>query len=318
MNDEGSGALKASLSEMPAVKDRLTFIYLEKCRISRQDSAVKAMNEKGYVLIPSHTLMVLMLGPGTTITHRATELIADSGMTVVWTGEAGIKYYCSGRALNRSSTLLCQQAKCVTVPKLHMQVVKKMYSLRYPDEDLTGLTLQQLRGKEGSRVRKEYSKQAKKWNIQWSGRNYDSNDYFDSDPVNQSLSTANACLYGLVYAVVAALGLSPGLGFIHVGNERSFLYDIADLYKAEFTIPLAFQIAAESSEHVPSRTRHAIRDKFYHSDLLERIVKDIKYVLSLDETDTDLFDENPLFIWDGMRESKEARIQFFEHSDIEV
>lgn len=302
------GAEKPELMEMPQIKNRMTFIYLEKCKVSREGSAVKAENADGFVLIPSHSMLTLMLGPGCSLSHRAAELIGDSGMTIIWCGEAGVKFYGFGRPLTNSSTLLIRQAKYASLPKLHIQVVRRMYGLRYPDEDLTGLTLQQLRGKEGARMRKEYQKQSQIWNIPWEGRMYNPDNFDGSDAVNQSLSVANTCLYGLVSAVVGALGLAPGLGFIHVGNEKSFIYDIADLYKAEITIPLAFEIAAGGSHSVASRTRRAIRDRFYGSKIVERMVKDIKYLLSFDDYQEDY--ESPLFIWDGMRDLKPSGTQY--------
>ena len=65
----------------------------------------------------------------------------------------------------------------------------------------------------------------------------------------------HACLYGLAHAVIVALGCAPGLGFVHVGHECSFVYDIADLYKAEVTIPIAFEVAAQAPEDLPAVVR---------------------------------------------------------------
>ena len=95
-----------------------------------------------------------------------------------------------------------------------------------------------MRGREGSRIRKVYWEQSELWKVAWSGRNYDPDHFETSDPVNKALSSANACLYGLV---ICALGASPALGFVHIGHERSFVYDIADLYKTETSIPASFE-----------------------------------------------------------------------------
>lgn len=93
MSDPGPrGALRPELQELPNISDRCTFLYLEHCVVSRESNALKAEDQEGYVLIPSHSFLVLMLGPGTRISHRAMELIADSGVTVVWVGEAATKY----------------------------------------------------------------------------------------------------------------------------------------------------------------------------------------------------------------------------------
>ena len=298
---ERSGIEKPVLQELPVIGDRMTFIYLEHCRISREDGAVTAKDIEGTVYIPAAAITVLLLGPGTEITHRAMELIGDTGISVIWVGEHGVRYYAHGRALNSHTSLLEKQAKFVSNTHLHLEVVKKMYSMRFKGEDLTGLTLQQLRGREGARMRRIYREQAKLNHVEWHGREYDTDDFFAGTPVNQALSAANVCLYGLTAAVITALGCSPGLGFIHVGHELSFAYDIADLYKAEITIPIAFQLAAENDPDLPDIVRRSVRDQFSRSRLLERIVRDIKYLL--DDTDAEHYVD--IALWNGQKEYAE-------------
>ncbi|MCF0259078.1 MAG: type I-E CRISPR-associated endonuclease Cas1, partial [Erysipelotrichaceae bacterium] len=215
--------LKPELKEMPLIKERISFLYAEKCLVNRNSNALVLKDKAGEVMIPSAQITVLLLGPGTSITHRAIELAGDAGISIVWVGENSIRYYASGRPLTTSSKLLMRQAEFASNRQKHLEVVRRMYSLRFPDEELTGLTLQQLRGKEGARVKKTYREQSKLWNVPWNGRNYDPNDFFKGDPVNQALSAGNVCLYGVAHGVIAALGLSPGLGFIHVGHEKSFV-----------------------------------------------------------------------------------------------
>ena len=171
-----------------------------------------------------------------------------------------------------------------------------MYMLRFEGEDVSGLTLQQLRGREGSRMRSVYRNCSTRTGVKWNGREYDPDDFSASDPVNQALSAGNVCLYGLAHAVICALGCSPGLGFVHIGHELSFVYDIADLYKAETTIPIAFEIAAENPDDLPGKTRKRVRDAIAGSHILERMVKDIKYLFASDD-DTDEGGE-PLYLWD--------------------
>ena len=91
---------------------------------------------------------MLLLGPGTDISHRAMELIGDTGISVIWVGEHGVRYYAHGRALNSHSTLLEKQAKLVSNTRKHLDVVRKMYEMRFADADVSGMTLQQLRGRE--------------------------------------------------------------------------------------------------------------------------------------------------------------------------
>lgn len=293
---EIAGVERPSIQALPQISDRLTFLYLEHCNLTREDSAILVRDEKGTVRIPAAAITVLLLGPGTTVTHRAVELIGDAGVGIVWVGEHGVRFYASGRPLTHRAHLLMKQAEFVSNKRLHLIVVRKMYQLRFPDEDVSNLTTQQLRGREGSRVRKIYRTAAKEWNITWNGREYDPDDFESSDLVNQALSAGHACLYGLAHSVIMALGCSAGLGFIHVGHERSFVYDIADLYKAEVTIPIAFEVASQAPTDLPGVVRRKVRDKMASMKLLERMVKDIRYLLS------DEGDEQPevdvTYLWD--------------------
>ena len=233
--DEMPGMIRPDLQALPQVKDRMTFLYLEHCTLGRQDGAITVTDEKGIVQIPAAGISVLLLGPGTRVTHRAMELMGDTGVGAVWVGEHGVRYYAHGRPLTTHSQLLLRQAELVSNTRKHMDVVRKMYQLRFPDEDISRLTMQQLRGREGSRVRQVYRKASKDTGVPWSGRLYRPEDFASGDAVNQALSAGHACLYGLAHAVIVALGCAPGLGFVHVGHECSFVYDIADLYKAEVT-----------------------------------------------------------------------------------
>ncbi len=289
-----NGMEKPVLNELPTISDRMTFIYLEHCKISREDGAVTVKDMEGVIHIPAAAITVLLLGPGTEISHRAMELIGDTGISVIWVGEHGVRYYAHGRALNSHTSLLVKQAKLVSNTRSHLDVVRKMYEMRFADEDVSGLTLQQLRGREGARMRKIYREQAKLNNVEWYGREYDTEDFSSGSPVNQALSAGNVCLYGLATAVITALGCSAGLGFIHVGHEFSFAYDIADLYKAEITIPLAFQLAGENVPDLPNVVRRQVRDMFVKTRILERMVKDIKYLL-----DDSGNSETKIALWDN-------------------
>ena len=291
------GMIKPPLQALPKVTDRMTFLYLEHCRINRQDSAITVLDEKGIVHIPSGMISVLLLGPGTDISHRAMELMGDAGISICWIGEHGVRYYAGGRPLTHSSRLILRQAELVINQRSHLDVVRKMYMMRFPDEDVSKLTLQQLRGREGSRIRKVYKTAAAKWNIDWKGREYDPDDFAASDKVNQALSAAHACLYGLAHAVISSLGCSPALGFVHVGHECSFVYDIADLYKAEVTIPIAFEIAAGENEDLPRAVRLRVRDEMVKQHTLEKMVRDIKYLL---DPENELFPyDKVMYLWDN-------------------
>ena len=303
-----NGIKKPDLQALGTIKDRITFVYVERCKISRDNGAITVHDEQGTKAIPAAMITTLLLGPGTDISHRAVELIGDAGVTIIWVGDHGVRFYASGRALTNHSTLLLKQAKYVSNEKLHVQVARKMYQLRFPEEDVSKLTMQQLRGREGSRIRKIYKQQSEKWNVKWNGRNYDPEAYEKGDTVNKSLSAGNACLYGIAHAVICALGCSPGLGFVHVGHELSFVYDIADLYKAEITIPIAFEIASGLIEDVDGETRSKVRDALKNGKILDRMVHDIKWLFSDDFKEEDY--QSTLYLWDNQEGEKEHGVSY--------
>mgnify|MGYP004442566971 CR=1 FL=1 len=304
--------LKPDLKELSHMKDRLSFLYVEKCQINRDSNALVLKDVTGEVMVPSAQISVLLLGPGTTITHRAMELAGDSGVSIVWVGENSVRYYASGRPLTTSSRLLMRQAEYASNRQKHLEVVRRMYRLRFPDEDLTGQTLQQLRGKEGSRMKKTYREQSIKWNVPWSGRNYDPNDFSKGDPVNQALSAGNVCLYGVAHAVIAAMGLSPGLGFIHIGHEKSFVYDLADLYKADTTIPIAFELASQSTQlttGIASEMRRRMRDVIYEKKIIERMVNDLRFLFTV-EGDEDVIPEYDICLWNNYKQAAKSGVLY--------
>lgn len=282
-SDQSFGAKKTDLTELPRIGDRVSFIYLEHAKIHRQDSAITVSDSRGTVRIPVAMIGVLLLGPGTDISHRAVELIGDTGTGMVWVGERGVRYYAHGRALAHSTRFLEKQAALVSNTRSRLTVARKMYQMRFPDEDVSKLTMQQLRGREGARVRNVYRRQAKAKNIPWDGRVYDPDNYDNATPVNQALSAANVALYGVAHSIIVALGCSPGLGFIHTGHDKAFVYDIADLYKAELTIPIAFDVAATCGpdDDIGRVTRLRIRDAVADGKLMSRMVQDLQILLDI-------------------------------------
>lgn len=296
------GSPPPSVPELLRAQDRLSFIYVEHAVIHRDSNALTAKDARGTVHIPAATLGTLLLGPGTSISHQAMSLLAESGATAVWVGENGVRYYAHGRTLARSSRFLEAQASLVCNQRSRLAVARKMYLMRFDDEDVDDLTMQQLRGREGARVRKAYRAHSERTGVAWGKRDYRPDDFEASDPINQALSAAHTALYGVVHAVIVALGCSPGLGFVHTGHDRSFVYDIADLYKAEVSIPVAFTVAAQEVADVGAATRRAMRDAIYDRRLIEQCVRDLRYLL-LDQDRNAHEDEGPdadvIMLWNG-------------------
>ncbi len=269
------------LHELPKVRDSLSYLYLEHTCIQQKHKAVEAVDEDGRTMVPAAALCVLMLGPGTSITHAAVKTLADSGCLVVWVGEDGTRCYAQGGGETRKAYHLLHQAKLASDPEKRLQVVRRMYEHRFQQQLGSELRLQQIRGLEGQRVRQAYARASQTYGVEWHGRRYDRSSWGSADPPNRALSLANALLNGLCHAAIVSGGYSPALGFIHTGKQRSFVYDIADLYKTEVTIPVAFRTVAESTEKIYPRVRLACREAFKEHRLLKRILPDIKNLLDL-------------------------------------
>lgn len=270
------------LHELPKLRDGLSYLYLEHGKIERAQSAIEFFDKKnGRTMVPAAALALLMLGPGTSITHEAVKVLADNGCLVAWTGEEGVRFYAQGMGETRRAYHLLKQAELVSDPVKRMEVIRRMYEYRFGIDLGPNLSLEQVRGYEGARVREAYAVASRRHGVNWTGRQYDRGNWGAADPLNRALSTANACLNGLCHAAIVSAGYSPGLGFIHTGKQLSFVWDIADLYKTEITVPLAFSLVADSTEHLETRVRRACRDVFREQRLLDRVLPDIDRLLGI-------------------------------------
>jgi CRISPR-associated protein Cas1 len=221
-----------------------------------------------------------MLEPGTRVSHRAVALAARVGTLLVWVGEAGVRVYSSGQPGGARADRLLYQARLALDPDLRLKVVRKMYEVRFGEKPPERRSVEQLRGIEGARVRKMYELLAKRYGVQWKQRNYDVEEWDSADVANRCLSSATSCLYGITEAAVLAAGYAPAVGFIHSGKPLSFVYDVADLYKFDTVVPVAFQIAAKDPPNAERAVRLACRDMFRQTRLLQKIIPDIEDVLS--------------------------------------
>src|SRR5579885_2741167 len=247
-------ALK-DLHLLPRVRDSWSYLYVEHCKVDQEAKAIALHDKNGVVPVPCATLTALMLGPGTSITHAAVRTLAENGCLVVWTGEEGVRLYAQGLGETRSARRFLWQASLCSDPRLRLRVVRRLYEMRFAEPVAPELTLQQLRGLEGVRVREAYARASRESGVPWSGRAFRRDRWGASDPINRALSAANSCLYGVCQAAILSGGYPPSLGFIHTVKMLRFVYDIADVYKADVTIPIAFQTAASATSGVETAVR---------------------------------------------------------------
>lgn len=277
-------ALLPPLRPIP-IRERISVIFIEYGEIDVLDGAFVVIDAGGIrTHIPVGGVACIMLEPGTRVSHRAVALAARVGTLLVWVGEAGVRLYASGQPGGARSDRLLYQARLALDENLRLKVVRKMYALRFGEEPPARRSVDQLRGIEGARVRRIYQLLAKQYGVDWKGRDYDAEDWDSADIANRCLSAATSCLYGVTEAAVLAAGYAPAVGFIHTGKPLSFVYDIADVYKFETVVPIAFKVAAaHTGGNFERAVRLGCRDAFRQTKLLDRIIPDIEEILAAGE-----------------------------------
>lgn len=268
------------------LKDRSSIIFIEYGEIDVIDGAFVVVDKNGVRMqIPVGGFCCLMLEPGTRLSHAAAALAARAGTLIVFVGEAGVRLYSTGQPGGARADHLLYQAKLALDQELRLKVVRKMFQMRFQEDAPERRSVDQLRGIEGARVKRIYELLAQQHGVSWRRRDYDPAQWDASDTPNRCVSAATACLHGLAEAAVLAAGYAPAIGFLHTGKPLSFVYDIADLYKFETVVPVAFEIAGKAAKGTlreePSRAvRRACRDSFRKANLLERIIPAIEEVLA--------------------------------------
>ncbi len=250
-------------SEVIPIKERNSMLFLRYGRLDVKDGALVLVDMEGARMqIPLGGIACLLLEPGTTVTHAAVALAADCGTLLLWVGEGGVRLYSAGQPGGARAEKLLYQAKLALTDELRLKVVRAMYAFRFGDAPPQRRSIEQLRGIEGVRVRTLYKELASRYRVAWGRRSYNPQEWDAADPVNKAVSVANHCLYGVCEAAVLAAGYAPAIGFIHTGKPLSFVYDVADLFKFDTVIPVAFRIVAAKSQDVARDVRLGCRDMF--------------------------------------------------------
>ncbi|MCJ8333126.1 MAG: type I-E CRISPR-associated endonuclease Cas1e [Epibacterium sp.] len=268
------------------LKERAAMVFVERAQIDVKDSAFVAIDSDGNrTVIPIGGIACLMLEPGARISHAAVSLAAQAGTLVTWVGEGGVRLYSAGQPGGARADKLLWQAALALDDAARLRVVRAMFEHRFGEAPPAKRSVDQLRGIEGQRVKHGYELLARKYGVTWKHRKYDPGNWDSADIPNRCLSAATACLHGLSEAAVLAAGYAPAIGFLHRGKPRSFVYDVADIWKLDTVVPEAFKIAARAQkgqlDMAPERAvRLACRDAFRTSGLLAKIIPGIEAVLS--------------------------------------
>jgi CRISPR-associated protein Cas1 len=265
------------LETLTPARERWTPLYLEHGRLEVDDASVKWIGSDRTILrIPVATVSVLMLGPGTTVTHAAMKACAESNTPVCWVGADGLRFYAFGVSPTHDTERARRQAEQAMSKTRRVEVARRMFRRRFPAEIVDQTSLLDLRGMEGKRVKALYGELGAKYGVTWKGRQYDQTNWQLADGINRALSATNAALYALTTAVVSSMGYLPALGFVHSDGPLAFVYDVADLYKHETSFPAAFQCLAANPEADEKDALAMLKTKIEETRLMARMPKDLE------------------------------------------
>ncbi len=265
---------KPSINSLPLARDRWTPIYFEHGRIEVDDSSIKWIGADGLVChLPVATLSCLLLGPGVSVTHAAVKACAGSNTPLAWVGEDCLRFYAFGITPTHDNSNARLHAQVWADKKKHTAVGRRMFKLRFPDIDVGKYSIKELRGMEGARVRALYGEFGRKYGVTWKGRDYNTSNWNLADSINRALSAANASLYAVTYAICSSMGFLPALGFVHAAGTLPFVYDMADLFKHETSLPAAFGTVAQSQADIESRVRVNLKMHLEETHFMARMAK---------------------------------------------
>lgn len=269
-SDGAMRLLRPSITDLPQLTDRVSFLFLDRVRIEQGRTGLEAWSEvpgEGFhrTAIPAATLALLALGPGTSITAPAMATLFRSGTVIIFTGADGMIGYSSARSLATTGKWAAAQARLWTDLTQRRAIARRLYLLRFPEQPIPeGVSLDVLRGLEGQSVKQTYQAMAKAHHV----KGFRRVTVGAQDPVNVCLNRANSLLYGVALSVCSALCLNPALGFIHNGASGALLYDLADVYKVRISIPVAFE-ASEDEDPMKALGTQLRRALFKHRVLDE-------------------------------------------------
>lgn len=215
-------------------------MYVDRGELVRDVHALVSAAADGALALPVGRTSVVMVGPSASVSHAAVALCAAERALLLWVGEMGVRLYAAGNPGGQRDALLLQ-ASLTQTEESRLRVACRIFGHMFGEPAPTRRSIEQLRGFEGARARALYVRLAADVGVEWVGRDPTS----VTRPIDAALAGVNAALHGLCEAVILALGYSPALGFVHSGDRRSFVFDVADMVEFQTVVPLAFRPAAE-------------------------------------------------------------------------
>lgn len=270
--------------------DRHGLLWLSRGELCVIDGCLHFLRGKdsltpGIDQIPHQAVSMILLGPGSSVTHDALRLLARHGTLLAAVGEDGVRSYTAPPLLPDRSDIARRQAELWGSPRRRISVARHMYALRL-GEVLPHRDLDTLRGIEGARVKTIYRLMAQKYGIDWKGRHYDRANPNATDLPNQAINHAATAVQAAAAIAVQSVAALPPLGFIHEDSGQSFVLDIADLFRDTVTLQIAFTAARraqQSDETIDRLVRREAATVFRKHQIIGAMIDRIKQILRVDE-----------------------------------
>jgi len=276
--------------------DRHGLIWLSRGRLFVEDGTLRfictesAELEAGDYAIPYQNVSLILLGPGSTVSHDVLRILARHGTLLAAVGEGGTKFYTAPPMGQGHSEVARAHARLWADEKVRLDTARRMYAFRFgkilPHRDISVL-----RGIEGARMKETYRIQADRYRLPWEGRRYDRHQPEGADIPNQAINHAATFVECAADVAVAAVGALPPLGFIHEDSSNAFTLDIADLYRAEVTLPLAFRVARQALDNSGLNLERTLRREaameFRRGKLIPKMIDRIKELLGVHDAGGD-------------------------------
>jgi CRISPR-associated protein Cas1 len=286
------GRLGLETARLPHA-DRHGLVYVDRGRLSVEDGALTfacvggSGTPAGEYSIPHQTVSLVLLGPGGSVSHDALRVLARHGVGLAAVGEDGVRLYTAPPLLPDFSHLARRQATLWADDKKgRISVARRMYALRL-GEVLPHRDVAVLRGIEGARAKEMYKLTAQRIGITWRGRRYERGDPAATDLPNQAINHAASAVEGAAAIAVTATATIPQLGFIHEDSGQSFVLDVADLFRDQITVPIAFKatkaVLKNPDLSIERTTRCMAGEELRRKGVIAAMIDQIKTLLNEQE-----------------------------------
>ena len=267
--------------------DRHGLIWLDRGRLEVEDGCLRFVTagsadlQAGDYQIPHQAISIVLLGPGSSVTHDALRLLARHGCAIAAIGEGAVRFYTAPPLLPDSSALARMQVERWSDTEARMSIARAMYTMRF-GEIVRTRDIEVLRGQEGARIKRAYALAAERYGLQWRGRRYDRDNPGAGDLPNQAINHAGSAMTAAAAVAVAATGTIPQLGFVHEDSGQSFVLDVADLFRHDVLLDIAFGAAKEAARgaSVERLVRRRAALLFRQRQVIPTMIDRIKTLLS--------------------------------------